>query len=58
VARWQNDQQRERALWWLRFNLEAGREQQANTLIRRADWDIKPVKTWQRLWASLEAPLG
>lgn len=57
VARWEEDDLRERALWWLRMERRDGREFQQEILFRPADWASIPSATWRRLLPLLTAPL-
>lgn len=53
VSRWPEDEQRERALWWLGLQRKDGRGEQTDMLIRIDDWTSPPSETWGRLWATL-----
>ncbi len=57
VARWPEDDLRERALWWLRMERSDGRQHQEQILWRPADWTSMPEAVWERLLPLLTAPL-
>lgn len=58
VSRWDNVQEGERALWWVRLHRSSGRELQDTNLIRPEEWnDIEPRTIWVRLWELLTRPM-